>query len=157
MTTGYTGTTRTRSRAFSGWTFTAFVPFLLNLIACGAFVATRPPIRHADESVPAVRDEVRLSGSSAAALVIANRPLNLDSSWHAEEPAWIRTVGFLNRPALAAAASVESSAGSSSWRRARVYVLVSSLQWLFVGVVIMVLLNVRSRHSKSPVPVSHRE
>jgi hypothetical protein len=145
----------------------AALPLLmLNLAACAAFLALRPP------AIPVLEERERMRHSPGdiflisgdAYTFVANRPLRSWSAWHGGEEFWVKAIEVLNFPALAVGKSAGDlwsnyasprgigSVAGDSWVRAYVYVIVSSLQWALIGA--FVAPAVTRRRARHPVHAS---
>jgi hypothetical protein len=124
-------------------------PFLLNLIACVVFMLARPPAKTlVEEREHAQKLGVLTVSSSDPYMMIAERPLHQWAEWHGGEAAWVKAVEALDAPALFAAKTLVDrwstqkafsrvpNYARESWQRAYIFVAVSSLQWLLVGLII---------------------
>src|SRR5947207_770139 len=127
----------------------AFVPFIINCIACMVFLLVRPPASSLIEDRESAQAVGALSLSSADPyMLIAERPLRQWNTWHGGESTWVKIIEVLNGPAVIAAKHFgDEWAGNhafsgiptyrrESWVRAYVFVIASSLQWLLVGMLI---------------------
>jgi len=133
-----------------------FVPLIVNLIACAAFLIIRPEAKLLIEERERAEQSGTLSLSSGDPyMLIAGRPLRQWNEWHGGEPAWVKVVEVVNSPAVFAAkrfgdrwASEHTFSGQptyrrQSWVRAYVFLLVSSAQWLLIGLALARLTKPR--------------
>lgn len=130
--------------------------FVANLIACAAFLIARRPMTDLLEE----RDAARRSGSivvssSDPMMFVAERPLRQWNEWHGGEARWVKIIEVLNSPSLIATkvlgdrwsqfarAHDIGSLRGDTWVMAWIYLVVSSMQWLLIGVVIARLTKPR--------------
>lgn len=132
---------------------------LANLVACETFVvARRPATVLLEEREAARRTRVIAVSSADPYMLIAERPLRSWNEWHGGEATWVKVVEVLNWPALMAAKHVGDELSSDetvrgrTWRRAWIYLAVSSVQWLGVGVILdgFARRRMRKTHCNSP-------
>lgn len=151
-----TGSTETiRTRNYSLWVRALVVlgPLLLNLIVCTLFVLTRPPATSLIEERQRAREAGGFVVSSGDPyMLIAERPLKQWNEWHGGESAWVKVAEILNAPALVVTkrfgdewlnrreARGLGSHRADSWRRAYLFLFLSSAQWLLVGTLVARLI-----------------
>jgi hypothetical protein len=146
-----------------------FAPFVVNLIACAAFLVARAPATALIED----RERTQQLGSLAVSssdpyMLIAERPLRQWNAWHGDEVIWVKIVEVLDGPALIVTkkigdrwAAIRAFSGTAtyrreSWFRAYVFVIASSVQWLLLGLLIgqLMMRRTRSRLKTTVVPSS---
>ncbi len=133
------------------------IPCIVNWVACVAFIVSRPPMTALlDERDAARRSESIVLSSADPMMFIAERPLRQWNEWHGGESRWVKAVEVLNFPSLVATkAAIDrwsrferlrgiGSSRSDSWVMAWAYLVLSSLQWFFIGMLIARLTTGRS-------------
>jgi len=134
------------------------IPCLLNALICGIFMLVRPEATSLIEERERAQMAGTLSLSSADPyMLIAERPLRQWNKWHVSESLWVKLCEVLNGPAVIAAkhfgdrwAADHAFSGKptyrrASWIRAYIFLVVSSMQWLAIGAMI-----VRVKRSRTP-------
>ncbi len=134
----------------------ALAPFVLNCVVCAMFIAVRPPASSLIEERERAQQVGAIAVSSADPyLLIAERPLRQWNRWHGGEATWVKVAEVLNGPALIVTkrfgdrwAAEHAFSGTptyrrESWRRAYIFAVASSLQWLLVGLLIAWLAKPR--------------
>jgi hypothetical protein len=140
-----------------------FAPVVVNLIACAAFLIVRPVATSLIEE----RERAEQSGafslsSSDPFMLIAGRPLRQWNEWHGGEAAWVKVIEVANGPAVLVAKLVGDLWGAEhafsgqptyrrqSWIRAYIFLVVSSVQWLLIG---LALARLTKPHRAETAPL----
>jgi hypothetical protein len=139
-----------------------FAPLVVNLIACAAFLIVRPEATSLIEERERAEQNGTLSlSSSDPYMLIAGRPLRQWNEWHGGESAWVKVIEVANGPAVFAAKRFgdrwsaqhvfdgQPAYGRQSWVRAYFFLIVSSVQWLLIGLALARLTRPRRAETTS--------
>jgi hypothetical protein len=140
-----------------------FAPLVVNLIACAAFLMVRPEATSLIEERERAEQMGAFSlSSSDPYMLIAGRPLRQWNEWHGGEAVWVKVIEVANGPAVLVAkfsgdlwGAEHSFSGQptyrrKSWMRAYVFLIVSSVQWLLIG---LALARLTKQHRAATTPV----
>ena len=140
-----------------------FAPLVVNLIACAAFLIVRPEATSLiEERERAERSGAFSLSSSDPFMLIAGRPLWQWNEWHGGEATWVKAIEVANGPAVFVAKlfgdvweaghafSGQPTYRGQSWMRAYVFLVVSSVQWLLIG---LALARLTKPHRAETIPL----